>query len=210
MRIQCKGCGKEYKVDESRLTPEGVRVKCRTCGAVLLLRIREEAKVPLGMESPPAAPPTAVSPEAESEVQADFHEMPVFEPEPKLEPEPEPALWPEPKPEIKAPLEASPPVYRFCIQCGGELERSVPAGKLPVCRNCSAPAKGKARTVSPPSALKRFLFFIFIVIVILVAAFMGYRFAKGHVPGFSLTMDDYEEHVVSPEQNQGLPGVVEL
>ncbi|MEK6775662.1 MAG: zinc-ribbon domain-containing protein [bacterium] len=39
MQIQCKSCGKAYQVDEHRLTPEGVHVKCRSCGTILLLRL---------------------------------------------------------------------------------------------------------------------------------------------------------------------------
>lgn len=44
MRIQCKKCGKEYRVEESRLTSEGIRVKCRDCGAILLVRKRENGE----------------------------------------------------------------------------------------------------------------------------------------------------------------------
>jgi predicted Zn finger-like uncharacterized protein len=66
MRIQCKKCGKEYRVDESRLTLEGVRVKCRDCGAVLLVRKRAEQG--------PAVEEQVAAPQAGAEAAA--HEAP--------------------------------------------------------------------------------------------------------------------------------------
>ncbi|NOY53984.1 MAG: hypothetical protein GXP58_10280 [Deltaproteobacteria bacterium] len=42
MRIHCKQCGKEYRVRKEYLTEEGIRAKCRKCGAVLRIRLRKK------------------------------------------------------------------------------------------------------------------------------------------------------------------------
>ncbi len=42
MRIQCKQCGKEYRVKKESLTEEGIRAKCRRCGAILRIRLQKK------------------------------------------------------------------------------------------------------------------------------------------------------------------------
>jgi len=56
MRIHCKQCGKEYRVKEEYLTAEGIRAKCRKCGAILRIRLRKK-ETPGEEKDLPGAPP---------------------------------------------------------------------------------------------------------------------------------------------------------
>jgi len=164
MRIQCKGCGKEYQVDERRLTQKGVRVKCRTCGAVLMIRLRQGEKSSLD-KTEEAAPP--------------LHEENPLTP-PVTEPKP------------------SPFPYRFCIDCGKRLDSMIPIEQRPVCKACKTREHAKEpagpdehlQKVSPSSSWKRLLLFAVILMVILLAAFLGYRLASGQF----LTFDILHRH----------------
>jgi predicted Zn finger-like uncharacterized protein len=52
MDVRCEKCGTEYELDEARLKPGGVTVKCTSCGH--MFKIRKRAPTNVGM---PVAPP---------------------------------------------------------------------------------------------------------------------------------------------------------
>jgi len=170
MLIHCKGCGKPYRVDEKRLTPEGVRVKCRHCGAVLMIRLRREHEMPLEEKEIKASVPS------EPEIQA---EAPAAVPVAAFERAVPSGL--------SEPSEPAPSGYRFCIHCGGRFDHNLHAGRFPVCGTCEA--RGATAVSEPAAAVqglvpgmpiwKKILLFILLVLVILFAAFMGYRMALG-------------------------------
>src|SRR6185369_8909322 len=54
MDVRCEKCGTEYELDEARLKPGGVTVKCTTCGH--MFKIRKRAPTNVGM---PPVPPIA-------------------------------------------------------------------------------------------------------------------------------------------------------
>src|SRR5687768_13902699 len=56
MDVRCEQCGTEYELDETRLKPGGVTVKCTSCGH--MFKIRKRASTNLGM---PTVPPPAIS-----------------------------------------------------------------------------------------------------------------------------------------------------
>ena len=188
MLIHCKGCGKAYRVDEKRLTPEGIRVRCRHCGSVLMIRLRKEHEMQAVKEEEPAAavpPEPRIKAEAPEAVSAEpsgmAAEAALTGPEFQKEFEPEP-----PSESVSAP-EAPSPKYRFCIYCGGPLVRDLPACGRPVCGNCES---GRSAAVSEPedavskaapgmSVWKKILLLIVLLFVILFAAFMGYQTALG-------------------------------
>ena len=56
MDVRCEKCGTEYELDETRLKPGGVTVKCTTCGH--MFKIRRRASTNVGM---PATGPLPAS-----------------------------------------------------------------------------------------------------------------------------------------------------
>ena len=54
MDVRCEKCGTEYELDESRLKPGGVTVKCTTCGH--MFKIRKRANTNLGVPATGLAP----------------------------------------------------------------------------------------------------------------------------------------------------------
>jgi DNA-directed RNA polymerase subunit RPC12/RpoP len=142
MRIHCRKCGKEYRVNERYVTEKGVRAKCRQCGAVLLIRMRR--KGPSLQEEEKDAPLT-----------------------PRLTE----------KPQIGRSSSSS--LYRYCIFCGRSLEQEVTEGRRPVCSACEATGETseKIRDLLPPTRSSRLLWYAVVVTILLVSAFMGYRFA---------------------------------
>jgi predicted Zn finger-like uncharacterized protein len=67
MDVRCEKCQTEYELDESRLKPGGVTVKCTNCGH--MFKIRKRASTNVGIPSTPvtptpvvAAPPQSVDP----------------------------------------------------------------------------------------------------------------------------------------------------
>src|SRR5882672_2623459 len=53
MDVRCEKCQTEYELDEARLKPGGVTVKCTNCGH--MFKIRKRAITNVGMTSPPGA-----------------------------------------------------------------------------------------------------------------------------------------------------------
>src|SRR6185295_13778558 len=51
MDVRCEKCGTEYELDEARLKPGGVTVKCTNCGH--MFKIRKRTITNVGMTSPP-------------------------------------------------------------------------------------------------------------------------------------------------------------
>lgn len=182
MQIQCKSCGKAYQVDERRLTPEGVRVKCRSCGAILLLRLGKGHETAVKRAETHATAPDAPPLK---------REHPAAPVEPEWSALSEPELHEEFKPvTASGPVPSSEPVlpgYRFCIFCGGRLDQDLSPGTCPVCRICevrkeaalSAPAAAVQGAAPGMSLFMKVLLFMILVLVALFAAFMGYQMALG-------------------------------
>ncbi|HEX8106975.1 MAG TPA: zinc-ribbon domain-containing protein, partial [Kofleriaceae bacterium] len=57
MDVRCEKCQTEYELDEARLKPGGVTVKCTNCGH--MFKIRKRAITNVGITSPPGSPPGA-------------------------------------------------------------------------------------------------------------------------------------------------------
>src|SRR3954471_12629982 len=53
MDVRCEKCQTEYELDEARLKPGGVTVKCTHCGH--MFKIRKRAVTNVGITSPPGA-----------------------------------------------------------------------------------------------------------------------------------------------------------
>ena len=63
MDVRCEKCQTEYELDEARLKPGGVTVKCTTCGHMFKIRKRTPTqnglpavRQPTSPSAPPAAP----------------------------------------------------------------------------------------------------------------------------------------------------------
>jgi len=57
MIIECRSCHARFRLDESRIKGRGARVKCRKCGAaIIVLKDDPSASLPKEPVSPPAAP----------------------------------------------------------------------------------------------------------------------------------------------------------
>ena len=61
MDVSCDKCGTEYELDESRLKPSGVTVKCTTCGNLFRVRRRIATTVGLGIDTKGAAIPKPIT-----------------------------------------------------------------------------------------------------------------------------------------------------
>lgn len=57
MDVRCEKCQTEYELDEARLKPSGVTVKCTHCGH--MFRIRKKSSTASTLSGPVVAPPTA-------------------------------------------------------------------------------------------------------------------------------------------------------
>src|SRR4051812_3712438 len=64
MDVRCEKCQTEYELDESRLKPGGVTVKCTNCGHMFKIRKRTPTNVGLSTTMQDAAPPGPVGPRA--------------------------------------------------------------------------------------------------------------------------------------------------
>ena len=63
MNVRCEKCQTEYELDESRLKPGGVTVKCTTCGH--MFKIRKRAPTNVGAPPPdPRARAASAAPDA--------------------------------------------------------------------------------------------------------------------------------------------------
>lgn len=59
MDVRCEKCNTEYELDEARLKPGGVTVKCTTCGHMFKIRKRTTTQSGPAVRSPTNAPPMA-------------------------------------------------------------------------------------------------------------------------------------------------------
>jgi predicted Zn finger-like uncharacterized protein len=67
MDVRCEKCGTEYELDDSRLKPAGVSVKCTTCGHVF--RVRRHPITSVGVGSDQALPPAPRRPDTERDME---------------------------------------------------------------------------------------------------------------------------------------------
>ncbi|MDX1764693.1 MAG: zinc-ribbon domain-containing protein [bacterium] len=169
MRIQCKKCGKEYRVEESRLTTEGVRVKCRDCGAILLVRKRE---INFNLDSERRA------------VVGDLAGESVPQPEESAPASPYKYCLSCGKGLDRAIPSGERPVCRTCELLGAQGRRSLVDEVL-----------GVPPTVS--SGSRKWLYG-FILALLIIAAVMGYRFASAHNTEHGAAPDVAENQVGPP------------
>ena len=182
MQFQCKQCGKLYRVDERKLTPEGVRVRCRGCGTVLLLRLR-----------PAAAPPPdriRVTPRSGDAPVPERTEPRDLRAETPPDPQPDAESPREPEEEVPAaaagPGEGEPSLYRYCIHCGRRLESPPPTDAPPACGICRAEEAvegGGAEAPAPAGGgWRKVVILLVLIAVLLAAAYLGYRAATTRGP----------------------------
>src|SRR5207245_1548788 len=57
MDVRCEKCQTEYELDESRLKPGGVTVKCTNCGHMFKIRKRANTNVGVATSGAPAEAP---------------------------------------------------------------------------------------------------------------------------------------------------------
>src|SRR5690348_11108219 len=62
MDVRCEKCQTEYELDESRLKPGGVTVKCTNCGHMFKIRKRSATNVGVAAGATAAAPPAPAVP----------------------------------------------------------------------------------------------------------------------------------------------------
>ena len=67
MDVRCEKCGTEYELDDSRLKPAGVSVKCTSCGHVF--RVRRHPVTSVGVGSAEALPPAPRRPDTERDLE---------------------------------------------------------------------------------------------------------------------------------------------
>ncbi|HWN70114.1 MAG TPA: zinc-ribbon domain-containing protein, partial [Haliangium sp.] len=67
MDVRCEKCGTEYELDDSRLRPAGVSVKCTSCGHVF--RVRRHPVTSVGVGSAEALPPAPRRPDTERDLE---------------------------------------------------------------------------------------------------------------------------------------------
>jgi len=113
MIVECSNCHAKYNIDESKLPPTGVKVKCRNCQQIMVIKKEEPVsqpivpEVPAPPEEPEIAPPT---PEARAPVVQAPSEQEVPSqktPEPEIQPPGPPEE--QPSPEVEGPSAPSAP-----------------------------------------------------------------------------------------------------
>jgi methyl-accepting chemotaxis protein len=62
--FSCQSCGKQYRIDESKITGDRARLKCSQCGGIMIVSKTEPAS-----PAAPTAPPTEPAPPAEEAAQ---------------------------------------------------------------------------------------------------------------------------------------------
>src|SRR5512146_2875752 len=80
MDVRCEKCQTEYELDESRLKPGGVTVKCTNCGHMFKIRKRTPTNVGV-----PIAPPDTVRPRPVSSKQPATEPVAVKVPPPRAD-----------------------------------------------------------------------------------------------------------------------------
>lgn len=64
MLVKCDKCGQSYEVNDSRLSPQGARIKCPSCSNIFLVRLDGGAPVPAPAPKPEAVVPVEPAPAA--------------------------------------------------------------------------------------------------------------------------------------------------
>src|SRR6478735_3059354 len=62
MDVRCEKCQTEYELDESRLKPGGVTVKCTNCGHMFKIRKRASTNVGIPATTPVTPTPVVTAP----------------------------------------------------------------------------------------------------------------------------------------------------
>ncbi|HEX7319090.1 MAG TPA: zinc-ribbon domain-containing protein [bacterium] len=94
MVVECPSCKTRYNVDENKLPPAGVKVRCHKCQNIIIIKKPAPPPVVEPVAPAPVPPPPIPEPKTPEVV-------PPSIPEPAPKPEP-------PKPEIKAPIIETP------------------------------------------------------------------------------------------------------
>ncbi len=173
MRIRCTGCGREYRVSEERLTGEEVRAKCRSCGAMLRIRVHrndpaEPAETPPAQNPEPLREPDSSQP---SESRAYRHCIACGR-------------------FLDHPV--SPKGRPLCTTCGSDR-----AGRH------KGVTAGVAADMAAAGSRGRFFFYMAIVLAVLVSAYFGYRLAAGSTTAVVVSGGAAEHTVPDPADRVG-------
>jgi len=107
MVVECTSCHAKYNVDENKLPPAGVKVRCHKCQNIIIIKkpIQPPAAEPVApsISEPPVQPPPPVVKTPDQEVAPPSIPEP---PKPVIEP-PAPEVIP-PQPEIESPAIETP------------------------------------------------------------------------------------------------------
>ncbi len=107
MIVECSGCRTKYNVDENKVPPGGVKVRCHKCGAIIFIKKEipsapepPKPQVTIPPEPKVAAPPSPQIPEPSK---------PEVPPSAGIPEPPKPEIPPQPEPEIPKPPPVIPP-----------------------------------------------------------------------------------------------------
>ncbi len=125
MIVECSNCHAKYNIDESKLPPAGVKVKCHSCQQIIV--IRKEEPVAPEVPTPPVEEPTKPQPAQEVPEPAIAQAPSEVEPHPEKAPEPE--IPEPPAPPTEQPLSAQvevPPAAPPAEPSAGEVPEQAP------------------------------------------------------------------------------------
>ncbi|MCX7994205.1 MAG: zinc-ribbon domain-containing protein [candidate division WOR-3 bacterium] len=98
MIVECSNCHSKYNVDENKIPPAGVKVKCPKCQNIMTIKKEISRVTPVPEQpKPPPPPPPKVEPPPPPKV------------EPPPSPVPEPTVPPPPEPKIPEPPKVEVP-----------------------------------------------------------------------------------------------------
>lgn len=109
MIVECTNCHAKYNVNENKIPPSGVKVKCPKCQNVISIKIETPPTPPPKIEPPP--PPKIEEPPM-PKAEAPIAQVPPVSkpPEPEVPAPPEPQIPAPPEPEIPVTPPAQKPV----------------------------------------------------------------------------------------------------
>lgn len=144
MKLDCASCSARYSIDESIVPPQGAKIKCRKCGAVISIPPRVEpapVATTLVPPTPQHAPPPAAAPAVSSPVAATSpapaasgfsffsnNEAPAMPPAPPARAAAPSPVAPPPPPRPAAPSNAAPAQTASLANAPPAVAASIPEG----------------------------------------------------------------------------------
>ncbi len=62
MIVECSGCHTKYNVDDNKIPPAGIKVRCHKCGTIILLKKEIQPPPEVKRQEPTVPPPPEVKP----------------------------------------------------------------------------------------------------------------------------------------------------